>query len=82
MQQYDQAIQYYTEILIQNPNHKDALYNIGLSYHSKMEHSKALYYYVEAIKCDPNMHQAVQAAHSLTTWLCNEKKIPGAEQKI
>lgn len=52
--EYDEAIKKFTDVLTENPDHPDAHYYIAISWANKGEPGKAISEFTKAIEKDPN----------------------------
>ncbi|HRU18359.1 MAG TPA: tetratricopeptide repeat protein, partial [Bacteroidia bacterium] len=58
-QEYNKAIQYYTEIIQINPKNKNAHFNLGYIHHEYLKvYDQAIKHYTDAINADPNYAEA------------------------
>lgn len=58
-QEYNKAIQYYTDIIQINPKNKNAHFNLGYIHHEYLKvYDQAIKHYSDAIKADPNYAEA------------------------
>ncbi len=78
--QEDEAFKYFQIALILNPKSENSLYSIGQVYHNKGDYFRALHYYTETLKINPNNPLVLNNLGALA--FDEEGDIKGAIEKI